>query len=148
MHLSGTTTINAPRPTVWTFLTDVQAVAQCAPGVESVEIIEPNKKFRATASVGFGSVKVKFSGDGEWVVMDEPNRAVVKGHGKAPGSAADVTAEMILSDTSDGGTEMKWTAEVNIMGSIASIASRMMGTVAQKLTGEFFNNLKQKVEKK
>ncbi|MEK7441937.1 MAG: carbon monoxide dehydrogenase subunit G, partial [Chloroflexota bacterium] len=132
MNLSGTTTINAPRITVWKFLTDVQAVAQCAPGVESVEVIEPNKKFRATASVGFGSVKVKFSGDGEWVEMDEPNRAVVKGHGKAPGSAADVTAEMILSDTSDGGTEMKWSAEVNIMGSIASIASRMMGTVAQK----------------
>ena len=79
--------------------------------------------------------------------MDEPNRAVVKGHGKAPGSAADVSAEMILSDTSDGGTEMKWSAEVNIMGSIASIASRMMGTVAQKLTGEFFNNVKQKIEK-
>ena len=148
MHLSGTTTINAPRPTVWKFLTDVQAVAQCAPGVESVESIEPNKKFRATASVGFGSVKVKFSGDGEWVEMDEPNRAVVKGHGKAPGSAADVSAEMILSDTNDGGTEMKWSAEVNIMGSIASIASRMMGTVAQKLTGEFFNNVKQKIEKK
>ncbi len=148
MHLSGTTTINAPRTTVWKFLTNVQAVAQCAPGVESVEVIEPNKKFRATASVGFGSVKVKFSGDGEWVEMDEPNRAVVKGHGKAPGSAADVSAEMILSDTSDGGTEMKWSAEVNIMGSIASIASRMMGTVAQKLTGEFFNNVKQKIEKK
>ncbi len=148
MHLSGSTLINAPRPTVWKFLTDVQAVAQCAPGVESVEVLEPNKKFRATASVGFGSVKVKFSGDGEWVEMDEPNRAVVKGHGKAPGSAADVSAEMILSDTSDGGTEMKWSAEVNIMGSIASIASRMMGTVAQKLTGEFFNNVKQKIEKK
>jgi len=148
MNLSGSTLINAPRNTVWKFLTDVQAVAQCAPGVESVEVIEPNKKFRATASVGFGSVKVKFSGDGEWVEMDEPNRAVVKGHGKAPGSAADVTAEMILSDTSDGGTEMKWSAEVNIMGSIASIASRMMGTVTQKLTAEFFNNVKQKIEKK
>ncbi|MBI4847493.1 MAG: carbon monoxide dehydrogenase subunit G [Nitrospirae bacterium] len=148
MHLQGSTLINAPRPTVWKFLTDVQAVAQCAPGVESVEVIEPNKKFRATASVGFGSIKVKFSGDGEWVEMDEPSRAVVKGHGKAPGSAADVTAEMILSEISDGGTEMKWTAEVNIMGSIASIASRMMGTVAQKLTGEFFNNVKQKIEKK
>ncbi len=148
MHLEGTTTINAPRPTVWKFLTDVPAVAQCAPGVEAVEIIEPNKKFRATASVGFGSVKVKFSGDGEWVEMVEPSRAVVKGSCKAPGSAADVTAEMILSETSDGGTEMKWTAEVNIMGSIASIASRMMGTVAQKLTGEFFNNVKQKIEKK
>ncbi|MBI5347804.1 MAG: carbon monoxide dehydrogenase subunit G [Chloroflexi bacterium] len=148
MHLQGSTLINAPRPTVWKFLTDVQSVAQCAPGVESVEIIEPDKKFRATASVGFGSVKVKFSGDGEWVEMDEPNRAVVKGHGKAPGSAADVFAEMILSDTGDGGTEMKWSAEVNIMGSIASIASRMMGTVAQKLTGEFFNNVKQKIEKK
>ena len=34
MNLSGTTTINAPRTTVWKFLTDVQAVAQCAPGVE------------------------------------------------------------------------------------------------------------------
>lgn len=148
MHLEGNTIINAPRPTVWKFLTDVQAVAQCAPGVEAVEVIEPNKKFRATASVGFGSVKVKFSGDGEWVEMEEPSRAVVKGHGKAPGSAADVQSEMILIERGDGSTEVKWSAEVNVLGSIASLASRMMGTVTQKLTAEFFNNVKQKIEKK
>ena len=148
MHLSGSTIINAPRPTVWKFLTDAQAVAQCAPGVESVEVIEPNKKFRATASVGFGSVKVKFTGDGEWVELDEPNRAKVKGHGKAPGSAADVQSEMTLIDRGDGSTEVKWTAEVNVLGSIASLASRMMGTVTQKLTAEFFNCVKKKVEKK
>ena len=40
MHLEGSVNIKASRETVWQFLTDAQKVSQCAPGVESVEIVE------------------------------------------------------------------------------------------------------------
>ena len=63
MHLEGIVTVNAPRESVWTYLTDPHKVSECAPGVEAVEVIVPDHQFRATASVGFGSVKVRFAGD-------------------------------------------------------------------------------------
>ncbi len=146
MHLEGTTNIKASRQKVWEFLTDPNKVAACAPGVESIEIIEPDKKFKAIASIGLGSVKAKFSGDGEFLELDAPNRAKIKGHGNAPGSAADVMSEMFLSDGTDGTTDLKWTADIVILGQLASLAARMMGPVTQKLTAEFFNMVKKKIE--
>lgn len=146
MHLEGTTNIKAARQKVWDFLTDPHKVAGCAPGVESVEIIEPDKKFKATASIGLGSVKAKFSGDGEFLELDAPNRAKIKGHGNAPGSAADVMSEMFLTDGADGSTDLRWTADIVILGQLASLAARMMAPVTQKLTAEFFNEVKKRIE--
>ncbi|MDW8325307.1 MAG: carbon monoxide dehydrogenase subunit G [Anaerolineales bacterium] len=146
MQLEGSVTIKASRETVWQFLTDPHKVSQCAPGVESVEIIEPGKKFRAVAAIGFGAVKARFAGDAEFLELDAPNRAKIKAHGNAPGSAADVTSEMFLADGPDGSTEIRWTAEVVILGSLASLAARMMAPVTEKLTGEFFNCVKKKIE--
>jgi hypothetical protein len=145
MQLSGQTVIKAPRQTVWDFLTDPEKVASCAPGVEKVEVLEAGKKFRATAGVGFGSVKARFNGDAEFVELDAPNRAVIKAHGNAPGTATDVKADMVLSDV-DGGTEMKWSADIVIVGQLASLAARMMGPVSQKLTEQFFVAMKKKIE--
>ncbi len=146
MQLSGTVIIKASRQTVWAFLTDPHKVSQCAPGVEKVEVMEAGRKFRATAAVGFGSVKAKFTGDAEFVELDAPNRAKIKAHGNAPGSAADVTSEMILSDGADGATEMKWTADVAVLGQLASLAARMMAPISQKLTEQFFECVKNKIE--
>lgn len=146
MHLEGSVTINAQRDTVWEFLTDPNSVASCAPGLESLEIVEPDKKFLVVASVGLGTVKVKFKTDVEWIELDEPNRAKMKAHGNAPGSSVDATSEMILSDGEDGKTEFEWNAEVVVVGKIASLASRLMGGVTQKLTNEFFKCMKDKIE--
>jgi uncharacterized protein len=146
MQLSGRVVIQAPRQKVWDFLTDPHQVSQCAPGIESVEVIEAGKKFRAVAGIGFGAIKARFTGDAEFVELDAPNRALIKAHGNAPGSAADVFSEMKLSDTADGGTEMAWTADISILGQLASLAARMMMPVSQKLTEQFFSCAKQKIE--
>lgn len=146
MHLEGTVNIKASREKVWRFLTDPHAVSQCAPGLESLEIITPDQKFRAVVSAGFGTVKVRFVTDVEWVELDAPNKAKMKVHGTAPGSAMDATSEMALADGPDGSIEMKWTADVVVLGTIASLASRLMGSVTQKLTGAFFECVKKKIE--
>lgn len=146
MRFDGSITIQAKRKEVWEFLTDPESVVACAPGVESMEIVVPDEKFRAIASIGLGNIKVRFTGDVEWTELDAPNKASMKAHGTAPGSAADVIATMSLSDAADGATEMQWSADVNIMGTIASLASRMMGSVTQKLTADFFNCMKRQIE--
>jgi carbon monoxide dehydrogenase subunit G len=146
MHLEGIVNIRASRAAVWQYLTDPHKVSECAPGVESVEVIEAGKKFKATAAIGFGTVKAKFNGNAEFVELEAPNRAKIKGHGNAPGSAVDVTSEMFLSDGPNGSTEMKWTADVVVLGQLASLAARMMTPVSQKLTEQFFSCVKQKIE--
>ena len=146
MRLQGTTLINAARPVVWEFVTDGEKVAQCAPGVEKIEIIEPRRKFKAVLSVGFGTVKAKFNAEIEFTELDEPNRAVFKGRGVSSAGVGDATAEMLLADAADGQTELKWTADVNVGGTLASLASRLMGPVTQKLSAQFFDCMKSKIE--
>jgi carbon monoxide dehydrogenase subunit G len=146
MHFNGIVTINAPREKVWAFLTDPDSLTQCAPGLESLEVITPNEKFRAVASIGFGAVKARFVTTVEWLGLDPPNRARMKVHGTAPGSVMDATSEMLLSDGANGATELKWSSDVTIVGMIASLAARLMGVVAQKMSETFFNCVRNKIE--
>ena len=148
MHFEGNLSIQAPRAKVWDYLTDPEKVSKSAPGLESLEIVEAGKKFRATTSIGFGSVKVRFVNDVEWVELDPPNRARMKAHGTAPGSAVDATTSMALTDGQDGATDLAWTADVNVVGTIASLAARLMGGVTKKLTAAFFDSARKEIEKK
>ncbi len=146
MKLDGEVTLQAERQKVWDFLTDAEAVSQCAPGLESMKIIEPDKEFEAIAAVGFGTVKVRFVTNVQWLELDPPNVAKMKAHGTAPGSAADVTGEMRLEDASEGGTRMTWIADVQVSGTITSLASRMMGSVSKKIANSFFECVRGYVE--
>jgi carbon monoxide dehydrogenase subunit G len=148
MRFEGTLSIQAPRKKVWDYLTDPEKVSRSAPGLESLEIVEPGKKFRATTSIGFGSVKVRFVNDVEWVDLDPPNRAQMKAHGTAPGSGVDATTSMTLTDGQDGATDLAWTADVNVVGTVASLAARLMGGVTKKLTTAFFDSVRKQIEKK
>jgi carbon monoxide dehydrogenase subunit G len=146
MQLKGDVTIKAPRKKVWDFMTDPEQIGQCAPGVEKIEVIEPMKKYRGTVSVGFGSVKARFSGEVDILDLEEPNRAKLKAHGSATGSVADAVSEMQLSDGADGSTLVHWTADVIVAGQLASLASRLMLPVSQKLAAQFYDEVRQRIE--
>ncbi len=146
MNFDGEVMITADRAKVWDFLTDPEKVSKCAPGLESMTVIDPDKRFEAVAAIGFGTVKVRFVSEVEWVELDPPNLAKMKAHGNAPGSAADVLAQMELSDGPDESTQMKWSAEVSISGTITSLASRLMGSVTKRVTQNFFDCVKTELE--
>ncbi|HUF39241.1 MAG TPA: carbon monoxide dehydrogenase subunit G [Anaerolineales bacterium] len=146
MLIEGIVNINAPRDRVWKSLTDAEFVAQCAPGVKSMEVVVPNQKFQVVAVVGFGSVSSEFRTDVEFLELVEPDSATIKAHGSGSGSAVDVTAKMELSDAPGGATQLKWTADITIVGTIASLASRLMAPVTKKMTGVFFDCVKAKLE--
>ena len=57
-----------------------------------------------------------------------------------PGSAVDAVSSMILSDGEGGATNLDWSADVTVVGAIASLAARLMGGVTQKLTAAFFDS--------
>jgi uncharacterized protein len=146
MLIKGEVTIRAPRKKVWDFLTDPDQIGQCAPGVEKIEMIEPLKRYRGIVSVGLGAVKARFSGEVEVMELEEPDYAKIKAHGSASGSVADAVSEMRLSDGPDDSTVLKWTADVTVSGQLASLASRLMVPVSQKLAQVFYEQVRKKIE--
>lgn len=148
MLLKGDVLIHAPRKRVWDFLTDPNQMGQCVPGVEKIEIVEPNKKYRGIVLVGLGSVKARFNGEVDVLELEEPDRAKLKAHGTATGTAADLVSEMSLRDAADDSTLVHWTADVNVSGQLASLAARLMLPVSQKLSEQFYNEVRRRIETK
>lgn len=145
MEFSGSQTIAASIEKVWAYLLDVNQVAQCAPGFQSLESLG-DEHWKATISVGVGPVKAKFTLDVTRPEKHEPDRMVVKGRGKAPGSAVELAGTMNLSSVSPEETRMDWSANVTVSGTIASVGARLMNSTSEKLTGQFFNCLKSKLQ--
>ena len=145
MHFEGTVEIAAPRDRVWSFVTDPTQVGQCGPGVESVEAIDATH-FRARAKVGIGFISAKFVADGEMGIVAPAEIAEVKIHGQAPGTAADATATMHLSDGGEGVTTLAWTADVSISGTLASVGARLIEGTANKMIAQTFACMKARLE--
>ena len=145
MEFSGTQTISAPIEKVWAFLMDVNNVASCAPGFQSLEVLG-EEHWKAVVAVGVGAVKAKFTLDVTRDEVQEPEHMLIKGRGKAPGSAVDMTGYMHLATVEGGETEMDWKATVIVSGTIASVGARLLLGTAQRLTGQFFDCLKTQLQ--
>jgi carbon monoxide dehydrogenase subunit G len=145
MQFSGTVQIAAPRARVWDFLMDPQQVGSCGPGVESIEVVDADH-FKAKAKVGVGFISARFNVDMTVAQRDEPDLAVLKAHGQAPGSAVDATANMALSGPAEGPTTMDWSADVSIAGTLASVGARMIEGTANKMIGQTFDCIRSKLE--
>ncbi len=146
MHFEGSVPIKASREKVWAYVTDPNQVGQCGPGVETIEVID-DTHFKATAKVGIGFISARFIVNMEFAEQQPPDRALIKAHGQAPGSAVDATAEMRLSDGVDEGTTvMDWSADVNISGTLASVGARLIEGTANKMIGQTFECIRTKLE--
>jgi uncharacterized protein len=71
---------------------------------------------------------------------------LVKGRGKAPGNAVEMSGTMTLNAVSLAETRMDWSAQVIVSGTIASVGARLMNNTVERLTGQFFECLKSKLQ--
>jgi len=145
MQFSGTSEIGAPRSKVWAFVNDPEQVGWCGPGVESIEVVDPNH-FRARARVGIGAIAARFAVDRELLEQEAPDRAVIRATGQAPGSAVDATGEMRLEGPPDGPTTMRWTATVTISGTIARVGARLIESTANTMIKQTFDCMRARLE--
>jgi carbon monoxide dehydrogenase subunit G len=138
--------ITAPRDRVWAFVTDPDQVGQCAPGVDSIEMVDPTH-FQVSSKIGIGFIRARFVLNLEFAELEPPERAVIKAHGQAPGTAVDGTADMRLSEGPAAGTSvMDWSAEVVITGALASAGAKMIEGTADKMIGQAFDCIRAKLE--
>ena len=144
LEFSGSPAIAAPRERVWERLMDPHFVAQSAPGVESVEAVDPTH-FKVISGFGIGSIRVRFTMDVELFDIDAGKSAKMRVRGKAPGSAIDVVSNLQVDDAGSGGTQLKWSATSEVSGTVANVGARLMEGTARKLTEQFWTDFAQRV---
>jgi carbon monoxide dehydrogenase subunit G len=144
LEYSGSPEIAAPRERVWQRLMDPHFVAQSAPGVESVEAIDPTH-FKVISGFGVGSIKVRFVMDVELFDIVPNKTANMRVRGKAPGSAIDVVSRLEIQDSGPNQVRLNWSASSEISGTVASVGARLMDGTTRKLTEQFWTDFARRV---
>ncbi len=144
MRYSGTERIPASRQRVWQFLTNPDAVAQCVPDVESLEVVDPIH-FKAMVKAGIGPVRGKFGFNVTWQELTEPSRAHMTAQGKSGGNAVTVDSTMDLNEAGENETELAWNADVVVHGMLASVGARLLDGFAKKQTEQFFGCIRERL---
>lgn len=136
MKIEGTHELRAKRERVYQVLTDPEVLERCIPGCERLEATGDNT-FSTTLRAGVGSIKGVFNGNVRMENLSPPAhfRLVVDGKGQ-PGFLKG-TGDLDLEDQGDG-TIIKYTGEVQVGGTIASVGQRMILGAAKMMASQFF----------
>lgn len=138
MKLESTRDLGAPQQRVWSLLNDLDVLARCIPGCESLTRSDDGS-LEAVVLAKVGPVSARFKGRVSFEDVVEPHsyRLVFAGQGGAAGFAkgeARVKLEPIGT-----GTRLSYLAESTVGGKLAQIGSRLIDASAKKLSEEFFD---------
>lgn len=140
MILEGDTLIPADRSTVWKALNDPDMLRACIPGCQSLEKLS-DVDFTSSVRASVGPISATF-GAKITLTEIEPDRGytiVGEGKGGAAGFARG-KAKVELTDE-DGGTRLRYSADVSVGGKLAQVGSRLIQGTANKLAEQFFGCL-------
>jgi len=144
MNVSGERTFAAPRDAVWKVLNDPASMAKTMPGVESFDVHDAE---RWTANVkiplGLGGLKMKI--DMNKTEERAPEFAKLQIKGKGVGAMLNMETSFELSDA-DGGTAMKWAAEVKLAGPVGSMGQRVLQPIVNQQVQHVLSSLDREVQ--
>jgi carbon monoxide dehydrogenase subunit G len=143
VKVEGTRRYDAPRERVWEVLNDPSEMAKLMPGVESFEVAdETHWKARIKVPLGLGLLKMNISF--EKTVSEPPEHASLRAKGDGVGAIMSMDTQFDLSE-SEGGTDMRWEADVRIFGQVASMGQRVLQPIVNQQVQSVLGALDQRV---
>jgi carbon monoxide dehydrogenase subunit G len=141
VDFSRTVDISAPIDEVWALTSDIEAVAECIPGVQDVEMTGPDE-FTCKLVQRVGSVKAAFALRTRLQVDKAARTVVTTSEGQDRGLASTVKAVQTFTISAEGGkTQVHIRADVQITGRIATFGHRIIGAKAEQVTVEAIRNV-------
>jgi uncharacterized protein len=145
MNVSGERRFDAPRSTVWQVLNDPAAMAQTMPGVESFDVAD-DRHWKAHVKIPLGLGGLRMSVSFEKTEEREPEFAKLHAKGDGVGAIMNMDTSFHLSDADDGGTAMRWEADVRIAGPVGSMGQRVLQPIVNQQVNHVLNALDKQVQ--
>lgn len=137
MDITGEYRIGAPREQVWKALNDPEVLRVCIPGCEELTHAT-DTEFAAKVTAKVGPIKATFRGRVTLSEVDAPNGYRISGEGQG-GTAGFAKGSAKVSLADDGNaTLLRYVADAQIGGKLASVGSRVIQGVAKKMSDDFF----------
>ena len=130
MKVAGTKHFEAPREKVWEVLNDPARLAKTMPGVESFEVAD-DKHWKANVVVPLGLGGLKMSINFEKTEERKPEFAALHAEGTGVAALLKMDTQFELSESS-GGTDMKWDADVHLLGQVGSMGQRVLQPIVNQ----------------
>ena len=147
MLIEGQFKLKAPIQKVWDSLLDPQTLGTCVPGTEKMEAID-DTTYESVVKQRVGPIKVKLKFTTKLTEVRPPNYI------KAVGRGADVTKlgnfsaeiEVKLNETSPNNVDVNYTANISLVGRLATFGERVMRAKSKSIGEEFTKNLQEKLQ--
>ena len=136
MKISGSYKLNAKKEVVWRALNNPEVLKQCIPGCESFEK-ESDTVFNAIVTNKVGPMNATFSGKVIVSNIQKDQSYTLSGEGQSPVGFANGAADVELSEEY-GMTTLSYQINVNVGGKIVQLGSRLIDSVAKKMSDYFF----------
>jgi len=144
VKVSGERQFDAPVQTVWGVLNDPAQMAKTMPGVESFDI-QDDRHWRAHVKVPLGLGGLRMSIDFEKMEEREPEFAKLHAKGNGVGAIMNMDTSFHLSEDG-GGTNMRWEADVHILGPVASMGQRVLQPIVNQQVSQVLSSLDKQVQ--
>jgi carbon monoxide dehydrogenase subunit G len=130
MNVQGERKFEAARGTVWEVLNDPLRMAKSMPGVESFDV-KDDRHWTANVKIplGLGALRMNVSMEKMEEREQEFAKMAIKGDGV--GAVMNMQTSFHLSDA-DPGTNMKWEADVHILGPVGSMGQRVLQPIVNQ----------------
>ncbi|MEM3804027.1 MAG: carbon monoxide dehydrogenase subunit G, partial [Conexivisphaerales archaeon] len=140
MHFEDSFTVEAPLHDVWKFVSTPSEFVKVIPDLQSKEI-KDDKNFFVSFKMGLGMIRgtVNMNFRIEEAVPEQHMKLVGKGNGLQ--STADLTINLDLSPQ-NGVTLVKWSADLNVAGTVVSVGSRFIEPVTRSKVKEIVEGIK------
>ena len=133
MKLEGEFTFNGSRQEVWDLLQDPDILANSLPGAKDMQKIGDDE-YQGEMIVKVGPLNGAFTAN--IILRDkvQPQSYTMVVESKGNVGFANGTAKIELAEKEEKSTLMKYTAELQVGGRLASVGQRMLDTVGRSLT--------------
>ena len=148
LKIEETFQVKAPVARVWAYLSDPRQVVNCLPGAELTSV-ESDTTFFGKVKVKVGPVTAAYNGKVTITERDDVAHVVkLLGDGRdaSGGGSAKMTMTSTLAALGDGGTEVRVSADLDIVGKLAQFGRGMIESVNKQMFKQFTDCLRATLE--
>ena len=148
LRIEKTFQVKEPLDKVWSFLSDPRKVAVCVPGAQITEQVD-EKTYKGAISVKVGPSVTDYKGEVTIVRLDPQNHEIeILGKGQDVRGRGSASMKMTgkLRPLDDGGTAVTSISELNVVGILAQMGSRVITEVSNIMFAEFTRNFQTHLE--
>lgn len=140
MQLTGKHVINATPERVWEMLMDTDTLARIVPGISSLETLAGNT-YKSTVTIKLGPVNSSFTGNLSMEDIQEPSGFTLKVQQNSKVGNANAAIKIDLTPVAENQTEVAFDGDVKVSGMLASMGQRLLGSVSNTMSKQFFENM-------